>query len=218
MSRAGWLRQLRYELRLYARLDLVAAYTGAMAIPFMLWLPRDVPALATQLSLVGLETYACLFAPLLMGALASREFEGRTADLVCSRPGWQRAVLMRTGIGAAAVAGMCLLAILAYVLRGAAVPLSLALWLALPGALFLGAMAAAVGAITRMSAAAYLVPVSYWLVDLATKGRYTGLLTLGAWGRGSGAVSLPAAKGGLLAAALAAAIAASVVVQRRWQA
>lgn len=169
---------IKYELKQYLRMDVASAWAFAAILPWAFWLPPAEGARAA-VALSGLETYTCLGAPLLAGAILSREHETGTAEAILGKPFGPRTLaalrLLLAFFGVACLSGV---AALSYAARGAAMEVPSVLLATLPGALFLGAAAALVGAWGRVSAAGYLAPISYWLVDFATKGRYTGSLTL----------------------------------------
>lgn len=158
---------LRYHLKLQAT-------AGSLTV---LALPVIVSVFANPQ--VGQRVFAQLFwplaAPILMATLFSREWEGGTAEVLLARPVSRGSLLAgRTAVALGLLLSTCLVGWVTTIVMGQSVPLWELIRLTLPGALALGSAGLAVGTATRASAAGYLVPLTWWLFDWMTAGRYTG--------------------------------------------
>lgn len=183
-------RSLLYEVKLYWGAGVWAALAFGLAVPWIFWTgpsgagPAGAGAGAAAAAQVraavgAIELFGVAAAPLLAAALFSREEEGLTAEVLLSRPIARGALVARRVVLAVAVLAASLLAPAAgYLARGVGLPLAQVLGTAGPGALALAALGLAVGTLTGVSAAGYLVPLAYWAFDWATRGSHTGMMTL----------------------------------------
>lgn len=189
----------RYESRLYLRAGVWAALALGALVPWAFWLPPGDPG-NRELALAVMEMFTVIGAPLLAGSVLSRDHEDGSAEILLSRPAGRVGLLAWRLLPALAALGVLIaLSVAGYAARGIVLAPGAVLAAVGPGALFLAALAVAVGTVTRLSAAAYLAPVAYWVFDWASKGSYTGYLTL--FGRGLGAADWTTGKLALLAAA-----------------
>ncbi|HYF76378.1 MAG TPA: ABC transporter permease subunit [Symbiobacteriaceae bacterium] len=114
-------------------------------------------------------------APVLMAALISREWEGGTAEVLFARPASRGALLAgRVLVAATLMLSVCLVGWGTQAALGEPVGLGAALKAVMPGALALGSVGLFTATITKNSAAGYLVPLAWWLIDWLTAGGYTG--------------------------------------------
>lgn len=193
--------RLGYEGKLYLRAGVWVALALGLLVPWAVWLPAGGPA-AREGALAAMELFTVIGVPLLAGSVLCRDHEDGSAEILLSRPASRGRLLgWRLLPALAATAALIGLSAVGYGLRGVEIPPADIVVTVGPTALFLGALAVAVGTLTRLSAPAYLVPVAYWVFDWASKGEHTGYLTL--FGRGAGAEGWLTGKAVLAAAAVA---------------
>lgn len=195
---SSFLRFVKYQVRTcwgpihWACLAFVLLFPVVFTPPA---LPGSAPAGAPVGALVGtlagayvLETTQ-VFLPLLgiaaMAGLASAEYEAGTSETVLTSP-FSRAGLLLTRCGLALLYVSVLFAVVlgAYYARGeVSVEEAQLGWVStLIPAVYLGSLGLLVGLATRSTAPALLVPTGYWLMEVFTKGRYTGRLYLFSYG------------------------------------
>jgi hypothetical protein len=158
---------LWYHLRLQAN----AATLAILALP----LAAGVITYGQPDPLPFAELFWPVGAPVLMAALISREWEGGTAEALFARPVSRAGLLAgRALVSTALMLTVCFVGWGTEAALGQPVGLAAALKAVMPGALALGSFGLLTATVTKNSAAGYLVPLAWWLIDWLTAGGYTG--------------------------------------------
>ncbi len=172
------LALIGYQARLIWRVNLWLAPLAGLMIPWFVFMPADLGDPAYW-PLRTAETFAPLIGVLVCANLLAQEWERGMAELWLSKALPRRQVLLARLLVAA---GATLLALLPMflVLHFGYAPLNWGelLLVTLPPTAFLALLGVLTGAISRNSAIALLLPVSYWIFEVSTRGLYTGPLFL----------------------------------------
>lgn len=169
-----------YQARLIGRVNLLAALLVAILLPSFVFLTGDTDE---QFRIFWVLRIVEQFSPFLGIAICSNilsvEWENQTADI------WLTKSYPRIGILFLRFSLAATLTVLSVLLLTGQLYLTYVhfdwvemLVVAIPGAVFLGAMGMFTGTALKNSAAAYIIPLAYWAFEMSTKGKYTGIMYL----------------------------------------
>ncbi|MFH2102240.1 MAG: hypothetical protein ABIJ39_02630 [Chloroflexota bacterium] len=158
----------------------MAAFLIAILLPLFIYLTGDP---ADQVRNFWALRIAEQFSPLLGIAICSNilsmEWENRTADIWLTKSYPRSGVLLlRLSVAAALTVLSVLLLTGQLYLTYVHFDWAEMLLVAIPGAIFLGTMGMLTGTALKNSAAAYIIPLGYWVFEMTTKGKYTGSMYL----------------------------------------
>lgn len=165
-----------YQARLIWHVNIWLAPLIALLLPVVFFLPDFAQVEERVLWALRIaETFVPFVGILICANLISQEWENHMADLWLTKSFSRGDLLLSrlaVGVGITTLVVLVIIAQLSLTY----VPLNLgeALLVTLPPTLFLGMLGMTIGLILRNSAAAFIIPIGYWLFEVTTRGNYTG--------------------------------------------
>ena len=175
-----YLAFLKYQFKIIWGVNFYLAPLVALLIPVSVNYPFYAdPDVRIFWAVKMNEMFFPIIGIIIFSNLLSTEWENKTVSLWLSKPLPRSLMLVsRIIIGAGYLLVVLTIPILFQHARYAVFNIPGMLLTVYPSALFLGILGLSIGTLTQNSPVSFLIPIAYWIMEIATKSRYTGPLGL----------------------------------------